>query len=39
MKEFSAFPSFVDAHAEDWKGKRVLMCEWRRAPADASPAD
>ena len=25
MKEFSAFPSFVDAHAAEWAGKKVLM--------------
>lgn len=25
MKEFSAFPSFVDRHAEEWRGKKVLM--------------
>lgn len=25
MKEFSAFPRFVDQHAEEWRGKKVLM--------------
>jgi UPF0176 protein len=25
MKEFSAFPAFVDAHADAWRGKQVLM--------------
>jgi UPF0176 protein len=25
MKEFSAFPSFVDRHADEWRGKKVLM--------------
>jgi len=25
MREFSAFPTFVDRHAEEWKGKQVLM--------------
>ena len=25
MKEFSAFPSFVDRHADQWRGKKVLM--------------
>ena len=25
MKEFSAFPGFVNQHAEEWRGKQVLM--------------